>query len=44
MPHRQVLMILAKLGVDRRTDAVARARALGLLAPTPGRQQDDRTS
>ena len=27
--------IFAKLGVHRRTDAVARARALGLLAPSP---------
>jgi LuxR family maltose regulon positive regulatory protein len=29
--------LFIKLGVHRRTDAVARARALGLLAPTPGR-------
>jgi len=36
--------LFTKLGVHRRTDAVARARALGLLAPTPGRRQDDRTS
>jgi len=36
--------LFTKLGVHRRTDAVARARALGLLAPTPGRHQDDRTS
>jgi LuxR family maltose regulon positive regulatory protein len=28
--------IFAKLGVHRRTDAVARARALGLLVPSPG--------
>ena len=27
--------IFAKLGAHRRTDAVARARALGLLAPSP---------
>jgi LuxR family transcriptional regulator, maltose regulon positive regulatory protein len=27
--------LYTKLGVHRRTDAVARARALGLLAPTP---------
>ena len=27
--------IFAKLGVHRRTEAVARARALGLLAPSP---------
>ena len=27
--------IFAKLGVHRRTDAVARARALRLLAPSP---------
>ena len=27
--------IFAKLGVHRRTDAVVRARALGLLAPSP---------
>lgn len=36
--------LFTKLGVHRRTDAVARARALGLPAPTPGRRQDDRTS
>jgi LuxR family transcriptional regulator, maltose regulon positive regulatory protein len=36
--------LFTKLGVHRRTEAVARARALGLLAPTPGRHQDDRTS
>jgi LuxR family maltose regulon positive regulatory protein len=27
--------IFAKLGVHRRTEAVTRARALGLLAPSP---------
>jgi LuxR family maltose regulon positive regulatory protein len=27
--------LFAKLGAHRRTDAVARARALGLLAPSP---------
>jgi LuxR family maltose regulon positive regulatory protein len=27
--------IFAKLGVHRRTEAVARARALGLLVPSP---------
>jgi LuxR family transcriptional regulator, maltose regulon positive regulatory protein len=36
--------LFAKLGVHRRTEAVARARALGLLAPAPGRHRDDRTS
>jgi LuxR family maltose regulon positive regulatory protein len=35
--------LFTKLGVHRRTDAVARARALGLLAPTAGRHLDDRT-
>jgi LuxR family transcriptional regulator, maltose regulon positive regulatory protein len=36
--------LFAKLGVHHRTDAVARARAVGLLAPAPGRHRDDRTS
>jgi LuxR family maltose regulon positive regulatory protein len=36
--------LFAKLGAHRRTDAVARARAVGLLAPAPGRHRDDRTS
>jgi LuxR family maltose regulon positive regulatory protein len=36
--------LFAKLGVHRRTEAVARARALGLLAPAPGRHRDDRTA
>jgi LuxR family maltose regulon positive regulatory protein len=31
--------LYAKLGVHRRTEAVARARALGLLAPPPGRPE-----
>jgi len=35
--------LFTKLGVHRRTDAVARARAFGLLAPTAGRHLDDRT-
>jgi LuxR family maltose regulon positive regulatory protein len=29
--------VFAKLGVHRRTDAVTRARALGLLTPSPCR-------
>jgi LuxR family transcriptional regulator, maltose regulon positive regulatory protein len=29
--------VFVKLGAHGRTDAVARARALGLLAPSPGR-------
>jgi len=36
--------LFAKLGVHGRTEAVARARALGLLAPAPGRHRDDRTA
>lgn len=31
--------LFAKLGAHRRTEAVARARALGLVAPSPGPQQ-----
>ena len=31
--------IFAKLGVHRRTEAVTRARALGLLAPSPARPE-----
>jgi len=31
--------LYAKLGTHRRADTVARARALGLLAPTPHRGQ-----
>jgi LuxR family transcriptional regulator, maltose regulon positive regulatory protein len=34
--------LFAKLGVHRRAEAVARARALGLLAPAPGSRRDDR--
>ena len=30
--------LFAKLGAHRRTEAVARARALGLLAPSPSRR------
>jgi LuxR family maltose regulon positive regulatory protein len=40
-PQQFWLSVLRYLGVHRRTDAVA--RALGLLAPTAGRHQDDRT-
>jgi LuxR family maltose regulon positive regulatory protein len=36
--------LFAKLGVHRRSEAVARARALGLLAPAPRRHRDDRTA
>jgi LuxR family maltose regulon positive regulatory protein len=36
--------LFVKLGVHRRTEAVERARALGLLAPAPGRHRDDRAS
>ncbi len=31
--------LFLKLGVHRRTEAVAAARALGLLAPSPGRPE-----
>ena len=34
--------LYAKLGTHRRTDTVARARALGLLAPSPHRGQATR--
>jgi LuxR family maltose regulon positive regulatory protein len=33
--------IFGKLSVHRRTDAVTRARALGLLAPSPRAYEDD---
>jgi LuxR family maltose regulon positive regulatory protein len=36
--------LFAKLGVHGRTEAVARARVLGLLAPPPGRHRDGRMS
>ena len=34
--------LYAKLGTHRRAEAVARARALGLLAPSPHRSQATR--